>query len=111
MSRPLAKWDRRIERAQELAAKHPFAAEALRFYARIAGFQKSLYAALGSAGGSLRGGLDLSILLPHFAPYLALIADIAPSPLAQSAAGLRNEVLEDFWQGGERLTPAEALIA
>jgi FdhE protein len=105
------KWDRRIERANELAAKHPFAAEALTFYARIAEFQRSLYAGLGSASGSLRGELELPILLPYFAPYLALIKEIAPPPLAQSAAGLRNEVLEEFWRGSEPLTAAESLIA
>jgi hypothetical protein len=64
MSGSLAKWDRRIERADELAAAHPFAAEALTFYARIASFQKSLYAGLKPGAGSLRGGLELSILLP-----------------------------------------------
>jgi FdhE protein len=105
------KWDRRIERANELAARHPFAAEALRFYARIAGFQKALYADLGSASGSQRGGLDLSLLLPRFPPFLALIADAAPPPLAQAAAGLRSGVLEEFWRGGEALAPAEGLIA
>lgn len=115
MSGSLAKWDRRIERARELAAAHPFAAEALLFYARIAGFQKSLYAGLEPGSGSLRGGLDLSILLPRFAPYLSLIQESAPPPLAQSAAELSpdrwGEVLEEFWRGGEQLTPAEALIA
>lgn len=111
MNRSPAKWDRRIERANELAAAHPFAAEALRFYARIAGFQKSLYADLKPGSGSLRGGLELSILLPRFAPYLSLIADIAPPPLARSAAELRSEVLEEFWRGSGQLTAAETLIA
>jgi hypothetical protein len=89
MSRSLAKWDRRIERANELAATHSFAAEALRFYARIASFQKSLYTGLeagSSPPGSLRDGLELTILLPWFAPFLSLIEGIAPPPLAQSAA-------------------------
>jgi len=36
-------WDQRIRRADELAAAHPFAAEVLRFYRRIAGLQKALY--------------------------------------------------------------------
>jgi FdhE protein len=115
MSGSLAKWDRRIERANELAARHPFAAEALSFYARIAGFQKSLYAGLegglGGRAGSLRGGLDLSVLLPWFPPYLSLIADIAPPPLARSAAELRSDVLEEFWRTGEPLPAAESLIA
>ncbi len=110
------KWDQRIKRASELAAAHPFAAEALRFYERIASFQKSLYAGLEPGNGSLRGGLELSVLLPQFPPYLSLIADSAPPPLAQAAAELSTdrdrweEVLETFWRG-EELTTAEALIA
>jgi FdhE protein len=117
MSRSFAKWDQRIRRASELAASQSFAAEALRFYERIAGFQKSLYAGLEPGSGSLRGGLELSILLPRFAPFLSLIEDVAPPPLAQSAAELSSgrdrwgEVLEDFWQGAAALTPAESLIA
>jgi FdhE protein len=117
MSGSLAKWDRRIERADELAAAHPFAAEALRFYARIASFQKSLYAGLEPGSGSLRAGLELSALLPRFPPYLSLIAEIAPPPLARSASELsteRNrwgEVLAEFWRGTATLTAAEALIA
>jgi FdhE protein len=110
MNGSLAKWDRRIERANELAARHPFAAEALGFYARLAGFQKSLYAGLEGMQGSLRGGLDLSVLLPWFPPFLSLIADTAPPPLAQSATEVRSDVLADFWRG-EELTAAEALIA
>lgn len=107
----MSKWDRRIERADELAARHPFAAEALSFYARIAGFQKSLYAGLKPGRGSLRGDLELAILLPWFAPFLSLIESIAPPPLARSAAGLRSEVLEELWRGGGQLTDAESLIA
>jgi FdhE protein len=120
MSRSLAKWDRRIERANELAAAHSFAAEALRFYERIVSFQKSLYTGLeagSSPPGSLRDGLELSILLPWFAPFLSLVEDAAPPPLAQSAAELRAEgemrwrqVLEEFWRGDGTLT-AEALIS
>jgi len=104
------KWDRRIERADELAVRHPFAAEALRFYARIAGFQKSLYAGLKPGACSLRGDLELSVLLPWFPPYLSLIEEAAPPPLAQSVAGLSAEILAEFWRGGQ-LTVAEALIA
>src|SRR3979490_349064 len=38
-----SKWDQRIERAGGLAAEHPFAAEVLQFYKRMAMFQKGLY--------------------------------------------------------------------
>jgi formate dehydrogenase accessory protein FdhE len=91
------KFDRRIERANQLAAALPFAAEGLRFYERLAGFQKSLYVALRQASGSakvarppgsLRDELDLGFLLPWFGPHLALVAEIAPAPLAQAAAEL-----------------------
>ena len=87
---PGRKWERRIERAQELAAKHPFAAQALRFYERLAGFQRSLYAGYAATTGtaSLRDELEPSAVLPSFAPFLALIEEIAPPPLAESAAGL-----------------------
>jgi hypothetical protein len=73
MSRSLAKWDQRIRRAAELATKHSFAAEALRFYERIAGFQKSLYASLEAVSGppekaSLRNELELASSSPDSRP-------------------------------------------
>jgi len=123
MSRSLTKkWDQRIDRARELAAAHSFAGEALRFYERIAGFQKSLYAGFEAPPwGSLRGDLDLSVLLPGFGRFLSLIEEIAPPPLARSAAELSAErdrwgnVLADFWRAGgedaEALSDAEALMA
>ena len=85
------KWDARIRRARELAAVHPFAAEGLRFYERLARFQKSLYSEIEAAcgrskvprsPGALRREFDPFLLLPRFAPFLSLIAEIAPPPLA-----------------------------
>jgi FdhE protein len=124
------KWEQRIRRAQELAAMYPFAAEGLRFYERLAGFQKSLYADLAAASGpakqvrppgSLRDELAIFVLLPRFASFLSFVEEIAPPPLAQSAAelsikgGMRWEVvLDEFWRANEEggaLTAAEALIA
>jgi hypothetical protein len=35
-------WDARIRRANDLISSYPFAAEGLRFYARVATFQKAL---------------------------------------------------------------------
>src|SRR5580692_10026346 len=93
------KWDRRIRRADELASTYPFAAEGLRYYIRIATFQKSLYAEIQksladspktSADRPLRDELDLFLLHPHFAPFLSLIQQIAPSPMAQAAAALTH---------------------
>ena len=108
-------WDRRIRRANELTSTYPFAAEGLRFYSRVATFQKNLYAELQKALGDspkissarpLRDELDLFLLLPPFPRFLALIEQIAPAPLVQAAAGLARKgtagwqhAIEDFWQG------------
>ena len=109
----VAQWDRRIRRATELTSTYPFAAEGLRFYARIATFQKSLYAEIQkalpdspktSADRPLRDELDLFLLLPRFSGFLSMIQQIAPMPLAQAAAGLAQKgpagwrrAIEAFW--------------
>jgi len=123
------KWDQRIARAKALATAHPSAAEGLRFYERIASFQKSLYESLASQAarrvrppGSLCDELELGPLLPWFASFLPFVEKIAPPPLAQSAAELRamgemrwEEVLDLFWRvdsSGDATLPAgEALLA
>jgi formate dehydrogenase accessory protein FdhE len=119
-----AKWDRRIRRATELTSAHPFAAEGLRFYTRIATFQRSLYTDIQKAlAGSakvpadrpLRDELDLFLLLPKFSGFLALVQQIAPPPLAQAAAALAQQgppawqrVIEVFWHGDMEITPPAA---
>src|ERR1700726_4934311 len=126
-----AKWDRRINRANELTSSYPFAAEGLRFYARVATFQKSLYAEIQKAlaGASkissdrpLRDELDLFLLLPRFPGFLSVIEQIAPVPLAQSAASLAQKgpagwqhAIENFWHRdpelasfGDDIEPARA---
>jgi formate dehydrogenase maturation protein FdhE len=108
-------WDRRIRRANELTSTYPFAVEGLRFYSRVAMFQKSLYADLQKALGDspktssarpLRNELDLFLLLPPFPTFLSLIEQIAPAPMAQAAAELARKgtpgwqhAIEDFWHG------------
>ena len=115
-----AQWDRRIRRATELTSSYPFAAEGLRFYARIGTFQKSLYAEIQqaladspkiSAARPLRDELDLFLLLPNFPGFLSLIQQIAPMPLAQAAAGLAQkgpagwqQAIESFWHGDLELS-------
>jgi hypothetical protein len=110
-----AKWDRRIRRANELTSSYTFAAEGLRFYARLATFQKSLYGEIQktladspktSSDRPLRDELDLFLLLPNFPGFFSVIRQIAPVPLAQAAAGLAQKgpagwqhAIEGFWQG------------
>lgn len=108
-----AEWDRRIGRAQDLISSYPFAAEGLRFYARIAAFQRSLYVdcqrtlpapTAGFGSLSLRGEPDLFFLLPKFSDFLPLLQQISPPPLAQVARDLARKgsaewqrVIEEFW--------------
>jgi formate dehydrogenase accessory protein FdhE len=118
-----AQWDRRIRRANELTSSYPFAAEGLRFYTRIATFQRSLYADIQNALADsskvsddrpLRDELDLFLLLPKFSGFLSLVQQIAPAPLAETAAGLAQkgpaawqQAIEAFWHG-ELETPLGA---
>src|ERR1700751_4848411 len=91
------KWDRRIRRANELASSYPFAAAGLRYYARVATFQKSVYGEIRNALANsprissdrpLREELDFSLLLPKFPGFLSVIREVAPAPLADAAATL-----------------------
>jgi len=118
----LSQWDRRIRRATELTSTYPFAAEGLRYYTRIATFQKNLYAEIQraladspkvSADRPLRDELDLFLLLPRFSGFLSVIQQIAPEPLEQAAAGLAQkgtarwqQAIEDFWHGDLELAAA-----
>jgi FdhE protein len=130
-----SKWDARIRRAHELASTYSFAAEALRFYERIAQFQRSLYSdvesqsvsnpSIGSLAPSLtlsRPDLDFIFLLPRFRALLSLVEGSGPAPLSSSASGLRThgaqrwqDVLTAFWQTGrdapDDLSAAESLMA
>jgi formate dehydrogenase maturation protein FdhE len=118
-----AQWDRRIRRATDLSSTYPFAAEGLGFYARLATFQKSLYAEIQkaladspkiSAERPLRDELDFFLLLPKFPGFLSAVGKIAPVPLAQAAVELAQKgpavwqhAIEDFWHGDLELTAAE----
>lgn len=115
------KWDRRIRRAGELTVTLPFAAEGLRFYARLAAFQRSLYNDIhgalvdspkAPAGRPLRDELDLFLLLPKFSGFLSIVRQIAPPPLAHAAAALAErgpaawqKTIEIFWHGDMEIAP------
>jgi len=116
-------WDRRIRRANELISAYPFAAEGLRFYARVAELQRSLYAGAGKIfasapkiseePASVREQLRDSCLLPSFAKFAGSIQQFAPDPLANAAAELADggpnachRAIDGFLRGG--LTPESA---
>lgn len=86
-------WQRRIRRAEHLAAEHLFAKEILGFYVHIARFQEGLYHRIERAVGSDSVSLsdpDLPELLTSFPEFLSLVEERAPTRLAQVAHDLRS---------------------
>jgi FdhE protein len=109
----LAKWDQRTRRADELAAAHPFATDVLRFYHRVAIFQKGLYWYLQESSAS-----DLDALVPKFPEFLSGIEAGAPEPIARSArewktrdADRSRELLAFHWRSASSGASPEALLA
>jgi formate dehydrogenase maturation protein FdhE len=106
-------WQRRIERAEELAGKYPFAGEILGFYLGIARFQKDLYNRLedftrkkNGAQAQADGPPELPLLLARFRPFLSVVEKSAPAALAQVARQLdagsndsHTQLLNAFWDG------------
>jgi formate dehydrogenase accessory protein FdhE len=110
-------WDERVDRAKKLIPLYPSAAQGLKFYVQVAEFQRRLYAEVqkalaqsthSSALPSLRGDLDVFVLLPHFSEFLRVIEQSAPEPLAAASAFARRRsddwrtILENFWQDRSR---------
>lgn len=112
-----SQWDRRIRRANELVSVHPFAAEGLRFYSRVAGLQCGLFADAAKVVANspmqpaeylpVREQLFNPLLLPKFAEFAAQVTQFAPEPLARAAAQLnrargeaRQLPINDFLSGG-----------
>ena len=112
-------YDARIRRAEHLASQHPFAAEVLRFYSRIAEFQKNLYAEFkkdfgAQLSGRMPGSLRIDLpsvaperLLSHFTSLLRVIEQAGPPALAAAAreiSGLdavsKLSLLESYWEVG-----------
>src|SRR5689334_21444570 len=79
---PGSEYDARIRRAEKLIADKSSASELLSFYRRVAAFQKSMVPHVASASarqselhsfGTVRDGLDLTFVLPHFRIFLSLV--------------------------------------
>jgi formate dehydrogenase maturation protein FdhE len=108
-------YDAQLHRAEKLSTTTPAAKEILTFYRRILSFQKTLHLQLTQSPAlrpaqpfaSLRDSLDLALLLPHFRPFLALVEQHAPKPLATAARELSAlptadwvAILTSHWQCG-----------
>ncbi|MGA7557695.1 MAG: formate dehydrogenase accessory protein FdhE [Terriglobales bacterium] len=113
-------WQRRIQRAEELAAQYSFAAEILRFYVSVARFQESLSRELAksftepiSASGSAAPDSDpFARPLPpklarQFGEFLSVVEQSGPNALREAARELRTggdshfHLLPAFWNGTE----------
>jgi formate dehydrogenase accessory protein FdhE len=114
-----SEYDARIRRADYLASKHAFAAEVLRFYAQLAGFQKKLYAEIKQDfGRALLAGrtspfrpgfsaADAIETLPTLTNFLRLIEQAAPPALAAAACEIskldptsHRSLLHAYWELG-----------
>jgi len=89
-------WQRRIQRAQDLAQQHPFAAEILEFYIHVARFQEDLYQKLSAIRQSPAGtidpeliGFELQELSSRFGSFLSFTADHGPQQLSALSRELR----------------------
>lgn len=109
-------YEARIRRAQELAAKYPFAAEVLGFYRQLASFQHTFYKQLRAAATKqpalipadpFRSSLDLVPLMPQFPEFLHLLESAGTPQIAEAARRLSVQgaaawiaFLGDFWSAG-----------
>ncbi len=110
---PTSDWKARVARAEELIKESPAAAQLLRFYRRVAEFQRTVYEQLSQQTTAdpqrpLRGQLRLELLLPFFPALLRLAQEHGPAQLAESARALGSagegrwrELLMDYTAGLE----------
>ena len=119
-------WQRRIQRAQELATQHPFATEILGFYIHLARFQGDLYARLNAAfpQSSNPSSIDaqlspeaLAKLGSNFESFLSLAEERGPKTLAEVSRelhsrgpGFWSELLQSNWNG-HSASDAQGLLA
>ena len=119
-------WDRRIERARELAIDCPFAVEILRFYAKVTQFQKGCYLSFASASGPGDGraaplparldAVDLELLMTRFGAFLAMIGEAAPATLAKFARNLKAQepgwpvLLHESWRADRQLDEIDRIL-
>ena len=113
---PQTQWQQRIRRAENLSAKHAFAAEILGFYIHLARFQEGLYQAAKNASSKTSAGVLPSVLaenptefpqlMTSFPSFLAIAEQTGPALLAQIARDLRagpadiwSNFLNKCWSG------------
>jgi FdhE protein len=115
-------WDRRIERATQLAAQDDAARPLLLFYAQLLGLQRDCYHTLQRHEGRLSGSLDrdLGVIGTCVPPILRAIATttIGPVPLAEEAqrilalggAAIHSMLLESWRTPSDRQFFPKAIL-
>ena len=115
-------WQRRIDRAEEMASRYASAAEILRFYAAVARFQAELYREIeGSAwvGKAASGSNPFALSLDRevvgsLRQFLPVVGRSGPLKLQDAARelGARDEqshlnLLSTFWEDDGNAAPSE----
>jgi FdhE protein len=115
----ISPWQRRIQRAEQLAREYPFAAEILGFYEEIASFQENFYhrletIATGSGvrpSSAHRGPPELAEFTDRFGCFLSLVEKKGPRKLAVLAHDLKqssheswSELLDAGWNASTSST-------
>lgn len=120
-----SRWQRRIERAQELRNRYRYAAEILDFYIRIAGFQNELYGSLRELLPSepvdrCRPLKDSEVweLTSRFGTFLGMAGEHGPEKLRNIIRELQSrgsrfwaELLGQAWQNFSAASAQELLAA
>ena len=114
-------WRERIERAEELASTHEFAADVLRLYVRIADFQQELYGHIQASCTKLStvaAPAELSDVLTSYPAFLRVLVEHAPETLRRFAAAqlehdsvAHSDLLNTFWIEGAGLNDQEEFCA
>jgi FdhE protein len=104
-------WERRIERAEELAGSVPHAQQILLFYAQVLKWQHQMFRHISAASDARRltGSLEIDhpVLLDHFASLLTLVQRHGSETLAAQANELAanrdswRSLLASYWNGGQ----------
>lgn len=109
---PQSPWQRRIQRAEDLARQYAFATEILAFYIHLARFQEEFHRELesvapkqaSSALTEVIGAEGLTVLGTKFESFLSLVHTHGPKLLAELARELRGRgkvhcsaLLQDAW--------------
>jgi formate dehydrogenase accessory protein FdhE len=95
---PGTPWQKRAARAEELAVRHPFAAEILGFYIRLARFQERLYLKVIRAPATqFSDPLEPERFVSSSEPFLLTVEEYGPARLADVALRLRSEEMRGGW--------------